>query len=213
MKNINQQGQTLIETLVAALVLVMGISAAVGLAIYGLQATSGVTKQLVGIGLAREGVEAVKNIRDSNWLSSRRDENCYDFYSGTSVALCYPSWLSGISTGTTNTLVTNGVLESSDYWQLSPTSSGGYGLDYNPNPDGKLFYTPSGSASGSSGFSRKISIDEEGSAPFNQNLGPRIKVRVDVWWTDDRCEQSDDVPASSGCKITLETYLTNWKNY
>lgn len=212
MKNINQQGQTLIETLVAALVLVMGISAAVGLAIYGLQATSGVTKQLVAIGLAREGVEAVKNIRDSNWLSLKRQENCYDFYSNTDTAMCYPDWLSGIPMGS-STLVTNGVLESSGYWQLSPSSSSNYGLDYKPNGEGQLFYIPSGSEVGSSGFSRKITVTEDSSQPFDQNTGSRVRVRVDVWWIDDRCEQSADVPTSSGCKITLETYLTNWKNY
>jgi Tfp pilus assembly protein PilV len=54
-----QSGQTLIETLVAALVLVMGITAAVTLAIYGFTATEGINKQLIAVGLAREAMEAV----------------------------------------------------------------------------------------------------------------------------------------------------------
>jgi hypothetical protein len=39
--------------------MIMGITAALGLANYSLNASSNIVKQLVAVGLAREGVEAV----------------------------------------------------------------------------------------------------------------------------------------------------------
>lgn len=211
----NQRGQTLIETLVAAMVLVMGISAAVGLATYGLAATTGVTKQLIAVGLAREGIEAVKNIRDSNWLSTQISNDCYDFYtiSGpNNIASCYRNWLNNLSDGTYVLSIDGSTLDSQSYWRLQ-SSSGKYGLDYSNSNTLSGFYTPAFAAQGSSGYSRKITLSSDNFAPFNQDLGPRLKVHVDVWWQDKRCPASDDVPASASCKVSLETYLTNWKNY
>ena len=60
------KGQTLIETLAAVFILVMGVSASVGLAIYAFNTSGGVVKQIIATGLAREGLEAVRNMRDSN---------------------------------------------------------------------------------------------------------------------------------------------------
>ncbi len=219
-----QQGQTLIETMVAAVVLVMGISAAVGLAIYGLGATTSVTKQLVATGLAREGIEAVKNMRDTNWLSTDISGNCYDFYTGTSIANCYPDWLTGAS-GNGYSIITNGSRDTEEYfvlnfnadnqenqyWSLTPSNS--YGLDLDVNNPTQGAYKANGDDFGNSGFSRKITLSTQSFAPFDQNLGPRLKVHVDVWWADKRCPRSAGVPTSSSCKISLETYLTNWKNY
>ena len=97
LKTNRQAGQTLVETMVASLVLVLGIGAAVTLSIYGLGATSSVSKQLVAIGLAREGIEAVKNMRDTNWLRATMVTSCYNFYTGQSNAGCYPDWLNATS--------------------------------------------------------------------------------------------------------------------
>ncbi len=89
-------GQTLIETLVAVFMLVMGISAAVGLAIYALNTSTNISKQIIATGLAREGIEAVKEMRDTNWLqqgSANINSNCYDYSTGQSNAFCYLNWL------------------------------------------------------------------------------------------------------------------------
>lgn len=90
-----QQGQTLIETVVAIFILVMGIVAAVGLAIFAQSSSSNITKQIIATGLAREGIEAIKNIRDTNWLSQVNiDTNCYNFASSTANnANCYKNWM------------------------------------------------------------------------------------------------------------------------
>lgn len=220
-----QQGQTLVETMVASLVLVIGIGAAVSLAIYGLQATTSVSKQLIGVGLAREGIEAVKNMRDTNWLRDPIESNCYNFYTGSSDASCYAQWLTGtynIDPG--SNLPTTYALgfdasdaDQHEYWRLIPTTSR-YGLNYTPGTPTIGFYSTSSSGtpvtSATSDFARKITLTKENFAPFDQNTGPRLKVTVDVWWKDRRCTTLGVTPPSNqSCKVTLETYLTNWKDY
>lgn len=220
-----QTGQTLVETMVAALVLVIGIGASVSLAIYGLNATTGVSKQLIGVGLAREGVEAVKNMRDTNWLRDSLEPDCSNFYTGGDDAQCYYRWLNynyDINPGgiTSYALSFDATVAGNQYWQLVPTNSE-YGLDYNPkNPEFGLYTNygrPLDTSSGDSGFARRITLTVDDSfGPFlpEYSTGPRLKVAVDVWWTDKRCPiLTEDPPTVQSCKVTLETYLTNWKDY
>ena len=231
----NQAGQTLVETLVAALVLTMGISAAVGLSIFALGATTSITKQLVAIGLAREGIEAVKNMRDSNWLSTTLADDCYDFYSNTNTAYCYPGWLDGGASageegpynidpnGGTRSFALRMITNNPKHWNLFPSPLVGnsrFGLDYSPeNLQFGLYASsmaPEAVSATNSKIGRAITISAVGGTfpPFdNVTLGPRIHVKVDVWWADKRCPVSNGIPASSRCKVTLETYLTNWRNY
>lgn len=219
----HQSGQTLVETMVAALVLVIGIGAAVSLAVYGLSATAGVSKQLVGVGLAREGIEAVKNMRDTNWLRDSLETTCWNFYTNSADARCYTNWLSShyaIDPGTTATYALGFDANVSEemYWQLFSTNSR-FGLDYNPEkPELGLYSTGGGTIAvdqATSGFARKITLTTDNSfAPFNQSTGPRLKVTVEVWWEGKRCpDLAVDPPDNLSCKVKLETYLTNWKDY
>lgn len=59
-------GFTLLETLVAILVLSIALAAIVGLAAQSLHSVSGLKQQTVAINLAHEGVELVRNVRDNN---------------------------------------------------------------------------------------------------------------------------------------------------
>lgn len=94
-----QAGQTLIETLVAIFMLIMGVSAALGLAIFALASSGNITKQIIATGLAREGLEAVKNMRDTNWLRGALSDptanppGCYNYIDASNTATCYKSWL------------------------------------------------------------------------------------------------------------------------
>lgn len=96
---VNQSGQTLIETLAALFILVMGVSAAAGLAIYALGTSSNITKQIIATGLAREGLEAVRNMRDTNWLNDtlatvQTSSGCYNYVTSLpNGSACYPHWL------------------------------------------------------------------------------------------------------------------------
>lgn len=211
-----QKGQTLIETLVAAFILVMGISAALGLANYSLSATTGIRYQTVALGLAREGIEVVKNMRDTNWLKGTLSNDCHDFLAGsTSTAYCYRDWLSvsgGYTIPVANNLVLNYTPSASLPWSLS---TGNYALNISTSSTG-VFYNPSSSTTGNSGFYRRIIIESDNSfSPFNQDVGPRLKVTSQVWWIDKNCDARTSIPigTTSPCSVSLSTYLTNWRNF
>lgn len=69
------KGFTLLETLAAAFVIIIGIAGIFGL-ISRLTATASLASdRLTAAYLAQEGIEIVRNIRDSNWLSDTANWN------------------------------------------------------------------------------------------------------------------------------------------
>lgn len=225
----SQQGQTLIETLVAAFILVMGIAAALGLATYSLGATTNIRQQTIAMGLAREGLEVTKNIRDTNWLNDTLSPSCYNHEDGSANAYCYTDWLSPASSNGQS--IDPGFTGSKSYflkfnsnlakqWTLEPSNTL-FGLNLSNQLSGgatngeAYYHTGNGvtATSGTSGFARKITITAETFPPFDKNTGPRLKVTSQVWWKEKNCPMTDDVNLSSRCLVTLETYLTNWKNF
>ncbi len=229
MKHFNQQsqsGQTLIETVVAIFILTMGIVAALGLANFAVSSSSNIVKQIIGMGLAREGVEAVKNMRDTNWLQGSLTSDCTDLTSQTKIASCYKDWLNP-STGYNikppsddlgkEYLLTfsSSTTQANGYWQLSGATNNFTLYFDSSNQNGYYGTTASGSPSG---FYRKISLTKDTKAPFNlgdNDLGPRLLVVSEVWWNGKRCPTASQLgpPAGGPCYIKLQTYLTNWKNY
>lgn len=230
-----RSGQTLIETLVAIFILVMGVTAAVGLAIYSFNSSTGITKQIIATGLAREGIEAVKNMRDTNWLQQTTiDTNCYNYSGATLDAKCYKNWLNqkycidptnnsghGNSncTGTFTTMSYNLGIDVSDpdFWVLERQNiTNNYGLDSNSNLSNFGFYKASNSANGSADYYRKIVIEKDTTAPFQADpngVGPRLKVKSQVWWVDKKCPRVPDYTAGMKCSLEIDTNLTNWKDY
>lgn len=67
----NKKGFTLIEATLAAFILSVGVLGAFGLiqAVAGF--TSAVSSRLTAVYLGQEGIENIRNIRDSNWLKQR----------------------------------------------------------------------------------------------------------------------------------------------
>ncbi len=209
----NQSGQTLIETLVACFVLVMGISAALGLANYSLRATTGIKQQIIAMGLAREGLEVVKNMRDTNWLKVPYTTDCYNFSTGDSTGICYRDWLktSGGYTLLAGTYSLRFNPDADMAWSITPTSSD-YGLNISKDV-GVLYQGQDGltASASDSGFARKITITEDNFPPFDKDTGPRLKVTSQVWWSGKDCELTDEPGTDKSCSLTLETYLTNWR--
>lgn len=74
--NKNKKGQGLVEVIIALGVITTGIIGVLTLTYSSLSASETSIKQIVAVNLAREGVEVVRNIRDSNWLSN--DTNWLD---------------------------------------------------------------------------------------------------------------------------------------
>jgi type II secretory pathway pseudopilin PulG len=219
-----QSGQTLIETMVGVLILTLGISGAIGLAVYSLNASTNISKQIVAIGLAREGLEVIKNMRDTNWLRDDLENDCYDYVTDDKTADCYSKWLnpSGGSnysidppSGTKDYRL---VFDPADSlpWGDPNASNDKFGLDYDPTGDSGFYVANQATVHGTSEYYRKITIIADGdTTPWSEDSDnyQLLKVISRVWWRDRRCPASADFPSDKRCSITLETHLTNWKNY
>lgn len=66
----NNKGQSLVELIVAIAVIEIGIFSVWSLFLVNFNAEREAEMRIVGVNLAREGVEVIKNIRDSNWLKN-----------------------------------------------------------------------------------------------------------------------------------------------
>ncbi|MDB4939859.1 MAG: hypothetical protein JWO40_284 [Candidatus Doudnabacteria bacterium] len=206
-----QLGQTLIETLVAIFILITGLISAITLAIYSFNSTDNSSKQIVATALAGQGLEAIKNIRDNNWLDLTNDPlvSCPDL---GSTQMCYSNWQGQGS----NKLVTGDytvdflTLGNSPVWRTQrQNSNANFTLKYD-STDGQYANQGAGVLSV---YSRDINIVEETAAPYTA-LNPRLRVTSTVWWSGKSCAVTTDpttLPAT--CKVVLQTYLTNWKNY
>ena len=230
-----QSGQTLVETVVAIFMLTMGITAAVGLANYAFSNSTLITKQIIGVGLAREGIEMVKNMRDTNWLQQTAiNTTCYNFSTTGNDAKCYNNWLTQLfninSVQTThNRIVFSPPTSASPYFSIDNVASGSgnqnkYGLNFSnattsPNFAGYYTQPVNGVFDGTPDTSgtryyRDVQITVQTTAPYDKANMQRLYVQSQVWWTDKKCFAAPNyATAIAGCKVELDTYLTNWKNY
>ncbi len=85
-------GFTLLETLIALSVVSVGVMAAFTLSTANLNTAKANYQRVLAANLAREGVEIVRNIRDSNWLKIQANADCDGVENGTQ--LC--AWNSGL---------------------------------------------------------------------------------------------------------------------
>ncbi len=93
--SVSLTGFTLIELLIAISVFMLGIMGAFSLSLSNLNKSKENVNRVIAADLAREGIEIVRNIRDSNWLA--REANA-DSDSGTSEIDIY-EWDHGLDVG------------------------------------------------------------------------------------------------------------------
>jgi type II secretory pathway pseudopilin PulG len=220
-----QSGQTLIETIAAIFILTTALTAGLALTIYVLANSEVNENELVATELAREGVEVVRMMRDTNWLAwdakggAGALQSCSDL---PNSALCYQNTrvkASGAAAYNNNYDLANGSYRlqydstkagTPDEWALQPPNAGSYDLYLQANG------TFSHLANSNSIYSRKIVISDNHAAPFtNQNSNQEIIVKSTVAWHSKACVWSDPDPdnAPNTCRITVEDHLTNWKDY
>jgi hypothetical protein len=213
-------GQTMIETIVGIGLMTTGIIGGMALAIYSIGASDYSLKQIVATNLAREGVEVVRNMRDSNWLKDNLTPNCNQIANGQP---CHNGWddynpggydVSGSTGSGTDYALT--LLGNS--WLINSISLGcqnrvfqnSDGLYYQSIPI--VFFCLSNNGT-SNQYYRRITIIRDATSGFSAQ-NPRLLVRSTVWWKGKRCPAaSDNPPAANNCKVVMEEYLTNWKNY
>lgn len=209
-----QAGQSLIETVTAIFVLITGVAAGLTLAVYSFGSSSDVAEKISATGLAREGLEAVRRMRDSNWLVAGGPVDC------GGGKLCYPGWLTAVydisvpggGAGSSRDFrLEFNPASSANKWVLTPASGG---TDY------RLYLQSGGGLSNLSSSSptnlfRKITITYQSvSSPYN-SASPLLRVRALVWWHGKNCPAITDLVNlnDTNCKVISEEYLTNWRNY
>ena len=92
----NKSGFTLLETLIALSVVSVGIMAAFTLSLANLNTARDNYERILAGNLAREGVELIRNVRDSNWLKMEANQDCNDITPG--LQLC--DWDQGLNIST-----------------------------------------------------------------------------------------------------------------
>lgn len=181
-----QKGATLMELLIAIAVINFGLFAVWGLYLANYNGEQEAQARIVGANLAREGVEAAKNIRDSNWLKTE------DGVAGI-------TWDSGLSGGVGDpSAVVSGLLES-DSVALDFT------VDSIDAPEAMLYLNSDGfydsdAAGTSTGYRRILVINSICCADADDDLkcdnntlvfktegqmcdgaADEIKVGIDIW--------------------------------
>lgn len=67
----NNNGQGLLEVVISLGIIVSGIIGALTLTVSNQTSSTESSEQLIAVNLAREGIEVIRNKRDSNWLARR----------------------------------------------------------------------------------------------------------------------------------------------
>jgi len=132
------------ELIVAIGIISVGLFAVWSLFLSNFSGEQEARMRIIGANLAREGVETVKNIRDSNWLHLDANDPC--FYDGVEFDPCL--WDSGLTTE--NNIILN--LLSADRY-LGEGTDGRLYLD----GDGIYVHDPVGNTK--TNFSRLITIN------------------------------------------------------
>lgn len=79
----HEGGQTLLETIIAIGVILIGILGALVLVVANVQASRQSINRVTAANLAREGIEVVRNLRDGNWLAGKTaNTNPNSWYEG-----------------------------------------------------------------------------------------------------------------------------------
>ncbi len=74
----SQRGNSIIEVMVVIIILTIGITGAYNIISSGQKLSSTAENRIKAINIAREGLEAVENIRDTNWIKFSSDyNNCW----------------------------------------------------------------------------------------------------------------------------------------
>lgn len=105
----SNNGFTLIELMITLAVFTIGISAALGLAMSNYNNSRDNLDKIIAANLAREGIELIRNVRDSNWLRVEANE----------ISTCggFCSWDEGLNVNTNYVYI--------DYNDTFPQTFGG----------------------------------------------------------------------------------------
>jgi type II secretory pathway pseudopilin PulG len=88
-KNFRKKGETIIEVLIAVVVSTLVLASTFLMLNRAISTNVNVRNRVVALNIAREGIESVRNIRDTNWLKYSGDRRtkwlCWDTVSDKNV--------------------------------------------------------------------------------------------------------------------------------
>ncbi|MCK9272513.1 prepilin-type N-terminal cleavage/methylation domain-containing protein [Candidatus Gracilibacteria bacterium] len=194
----NKKGNSIIEVVIVIVILTIGIVGTYEIVNSGQKLATTTENRIKAINIAREGLEAVTNIRDTNWIKFSSDyEHCWNVANYNSNC---------IGAGFSVPTLTGGILyQKESLWYLSGSTNNKIYLDNN----GMVYQTGASSIawdntlctnlvskSCRTGFTRDIQINT--SFPSES-----MKINSIVKWIDNS-KQGEHT-------INLETTLKNWK--
>jgi type II secretory pathway pseudopilin PulG len=104
----NKRGETIAETIIALVILTVGITLASGMMASSMRNMHSSKNRVIAVNIAREGIEAVRNIRDTNWLKfSGHRRDCWNHMpiamgnGSTDADVCTkttPNWIQPMAT-------------------------------------------------------------------------------------------------------------------
>jgi len=199
------RGESIMESLIAISIIITSLAGIMALFSDNIKTNQSTKKRIIAINLAREGIEAVRFVRDSNWLVySNNRRSCWN--NDTTLEIC--QYTNGF---TNNPLYGNynAVMDPTNFtWKLTQDDDGVNGI---LDLDNQLFLKNGFYLHDNTGkitpFLRQIKIsypDHPGNPPTSNAVDNRIQVKSIVQW-------------SNGQRIELETILTdflerNWHN-
>ncbi len=207
-------GITLIETVVAISILTIGVASIVGTALYTFSTYNRTLLRLTALNLARESVEVVRNIRDTNWLPPNAIEYCGTEGEAGYIAndqYCYKNWLQSLDNCG---LGCKAVFRpENNTWELQPGSD--YALYKNAVGADFAVFTDQDNGTNPIFFRKLKIIKNTVSNPYT-NEHPELQIISIVAWLGRGCFadfSGDPENAQNHCKIVVEDRFTNWKDY
>lgn len=200
----SKAGTSIIESMIVMLIVIIGVIGMYTIFTNSMKVSDSASYRVQAITMAREGIESVTNIRDTNWLLFwANTKNCWNTfnYSGSCIT-------SNVDIGSGSYILYQH--NDTKRWFLSwVTVSGDYSnTDYKDAFQVNLeqiwswtFYTQSWGTIFLPLFTREIKIDYPSDAG-----APPQKMKV-----ESIVRRTDSARNSGNYEVKLETILTNWK--
>ena len=200
----NKKGQTLLEVIVALSILIVALVATIVLIVSSINAGKQARNKLIATSLAREGIETVRNIRDSNWLDPAVvdwDNGLYTPSDSTAIPIIDGTNPTSLDFTVNNfSEIDTEIKSSNNFYVQGNNVSGGKTSFY------RLIYISPICHDDSDNESIDPAIDSDllcGSAGIHASYPNKVGIRVvvEVRWPSD----------SSSKTISIEDRLYNWQ--
>jgi type II secretory pathway pseudopilin PulG len=226
----HESGQTLIETLIAVFILVTAVLSAIGVVIHALGTSSVSRNQIIALNLAREGIDVIRSMRDSNWMAADLSLDTTDDLQTCgdpqlqSYLICYKQTFAGPSFN----LADSGIDTRKYRIDFDPNNPYYFNLTQTTGDQNYLLCLQSNGtymsnslgsapiACADSKFARRITINSNSNSPYTVQNPEKIIKSIVVWkgrGCTDFNQTVDPDALATPCKVSIEEHLTNWKDF